>query len=247
MSVNFDNKSFIASPTTLQGDISNLINYSTGAYVLAESQDNQTAALARRKRWDKLVRVNSNAITLGMVSLAFAAAIFIFAALALVVLNFRLNKYDFFPPVVGFGILISYCAILGSRLWQVKKNQFNIDISNYNDECYQFRFMPDNKLYILVGANFDEKGESFATNTIGELEPVCSDLIYMDRIYRIKRYNEGVVIKGKSIIKSYRIINGLKRYMELHKPQYVTVFMQEGIYPVELIERISKVYGIYIK
>ena len=40
----------------------------------------------------------------------------------------------------------------------LKCNQFDIFITNQNDEFYQFRFLPDNKLYIIGGANFDEKG-----------------------------------------------------------------------------------------
>lgn len=244
MSTNFENKYFIEAPTTLQGDLSNLINNSTAAYVLAESQENQTTALARKELWDKLVNKSKSLMELGMSALGITAGLSLFVALGVFILCCNDEKDTYVLIIVILVALTCFCGWVSKKLLQMKENQFIIDISNYNDECYQFRIMPDNKLYILTGANFNENGETIGTNSITELDPVCSDLIVMNNISSLKQYAEGATIKGEAIIRSYRISNGVRRYLQLEKPQQMTVFLQKGIYPEEMLERIANTYGM---
>ena len=244
MSINFDNKYLIDAPTTMQGDLSNLINNSTAVYMLAESEDNQETALIRKKLWNKLINKAKTHMELGMCMLGILVGIFLLIALIAFVMYCNYSDEDYLVPMFIFVLLTCVCSYFSSKLLKMKENQFVIEISNYNDECYQFRIMPDNKLYILVGANFDEKGESVATNSITELDPVCSDCIVMNSITSLVQYAEGAVIKGEAIVKSYRVRDGFRRYLQLEHPQQMTVFLQKGIYPEEMLDKIAHTYGM---
>ena len=244
MSINFENKLFIDAPTTLQGDLSNLINNSTAAYGLAESQDNPETALARKALWDKLINKSKSHMELGMIALGIISGLFLFFSLGAFILYCNDENEGYILIIAIFVALTCYCGWVSKKLLHMKENQFVIDISNYNDECYQFRIMPDNRLYILVGANFDENGETLATNAITEVDPVCSDLIVMNSISSINQYAEGAVIKGEAIIKSYRIREGYRRYLQLEYPQQMTVFLQKGIYPEEMLEKVAHTYSM---
>lgn len=244
MSTNFDNKLYINAPTTMQGDLNALLNYSTATYVLAESSENMPATFARKTKWRKLLSDGEELRKLQMAGLLLVSGGLMIAIFAFLVLISIYEKNEYYLHCFLFAFALIGCICYSIKLRGINKNQFYIDISNANDEFYQFRIMPDNKLYIITGANFDENGESIGNNSVGELEPIYSDLIIMDSISALEEHTEGVVIKGQATFRSYRITGGARRYLQLEHPQQMTIFLQKGIYQEEMLHRIAQSYGM---
>ncbi len=244
MSNNLISKPYTQAPTTFQQDLDALLNTSTQAYTLVESPEHPVQAINRKMRWSELQEKYDNtraywASTIGGVGIA-SACVLLFMFLSNVMYGKDIDSLVAITCLIF--ALASLTAVTALNL--LKCNQFDIFITNQNDEFYQFRFLPDDKLYIIGGANFDENGEALAANFITEPEPIYSDLIIMDSIKLIKQFAEGAVIKGKAIIKSYRIREGYRRYLQLEYPQQMTVFLQKGIYPEEMLEKVAHTYSM---
>ncbi|MBR3834839.1 MAG: hypothetical protein IKJ73_11000 [Lachnospiraceae bacterium] len=244
MSNNLISKPYTQAPTTFQQDLDALLNTSTQAYTLVESPEHPVQAINRKRRWSELQEKYDNtrylwASTIGGVGIA-SACVLLFMFLSNVMYGKDIDS------LVAITCLIFALASLATVtvLNLLKCNQFDIFITNQNDEFYQFRFLPDDKLYIIGGANFDENGDTLAMNYITEMEPIYSDLIIMDKIKSISQDSDGAVIKGIANFRSYRINNGARVYIELEKKQHMTIFIQDGIYPEDMLETIKGKYNI---
>lgn len=247
MSNNLISKPYTQAPTTFQQDLDALLNTSTHAYTLVESPEHPVQAINRKRRWSELQEKYDNtrylwASTIGGVGIA-SACVLLFMFLSNVMYGKDIDSLVAITCLIF--TLASLTAVTALNL--LNCNQFDIFITNQNDEFYQFRFLTDDKLYIIGGANFDENGEALAANFITEPEPIYSDLIVMDSIKLIKQFAEGAVIKGNATFRSCRVVNGVKNYIQMNKMQKMTIFLQQGIYPQELLEQISQKYDVPIK
>lgn len=221
-----------------------MLHTATATYVLAETPEDNIDAVARKNRWDKVKNTANMWRNLGIAGIAVGGGLSVWLfVIALIQYCAEGNNYNL-AAMWFLAVFVTAGCVFSSKLFEANKNRFLIDVTNYNDEYFQFRILQDNRLYIIGGANFDEQGNTIRMNFVTEMEPIYSDLMIMESISSIKSYAEGAVIKGVATFRTYRINKGLRTYIQLEKKQNMVIFLQRGLYPEEMLEKVAETYNV---
>ncbi len=242
MSYNLINKKTIDAPDSFNHDLLVVKHHATQVFVPRANVEQKDEAIRRQSYWDRMEKSEKNGIIAGMIGIGVICVVILVS----VIVDFVSAK-EILGETDGVGVMaiaiFLYCIILiTKRLIDKYVNRFTIMITHANDEYYQFRFLTDNKLYILGGANFDENDEIIGTGGIMEMDPIYSDLFMVEKIKNIRVGDAGLFMTCDATVRQYRINNGKRSYHELQDKQHLSIYMQPGAFTEEMLDSLEKIY-----
>lgn len=243
MSYNPNNKKTIDAPDSFNHDLLVVKHHATNIFVPRAQVEQPSDAERRQTYWDKVEQGEKNSIVAGMIGIGLICVIVIVS----VVVDFVSAK-EILGETDGVGAMAIgafFCCIffITEKLINKYVNRFTIMITHTNDEYYQFRFLTDNRLCILGGANFDENDEIIGTGGIMEMDPIFSDLFMVEKIKSIRVGDEGLHMTCDAKVRQYRINDGNRKYYEYVDKQHLSIYMQPGTFSEEMLECLDKMYS----
>ncbi len=233
---------FTWSPISIEQDMAMLMNASKYSCDLEPVYESPQEFNYRQSLWTAKRPGRMSSLTVGLLTGAGMAFIPVFTMIGTQPLPLVLSL-----NMMGLSGLSGFCmgVVYHIKYSSNRGKRYTLKIDSNNCKNYQIRMLTDNKIYIICNPNFDTKNQLIDSNIIAEVPLKYSDLIVIDRIKEFEENDAGIHIRADVTVRAYDEQGATITYQQNSKPVDMDIFVQKGIFPIELLQHCSQVYPIY--